>query len=504
MERTLGGALGTIIYLAVMTLVPVLAYLGLQAQLGDHARPFYLPLWTCLFLAVVTPFSIIAIRTQVRFTRVRLIDLFADLFKLPGGPRDGATLSFEFVRGKYFIDLPARPKGYKIDDVPRFPMLLHADWMLLFCAIPYMVFSGFGIFILFAPEDALVTGGLIATWLKPSLLAVGGAGSAVTGDPAQIDAHHINILTVAGLAFAGSYFFTLRLFLRAVVVFDLSTITFLRAFAHMVLSVTLAVVIYRVVPAGEDVLNTFLGVLATVTDQTFETKAFDATDGMGLLWLLLAFGLGFLPDSAILYVFRKTGLPFKDRHTELEEHAKIVPLTLLDGIDHFIAFRLEEANIHDVQNLATFNPIMLHVESPFGIYQTVDWVAQAQLCTVVGPERYLALKTLNIRTIFDLKRSVLGDASISGEQPPDVLLDAIADMLLQDDLRDRTLRDKTGFAHLPAVQLKPGEPGAITAVERQAALRHLVRVILDDLHVYRLEQLWRHIADKLGKEFKSE
>lgn len=497
MERTLSGALGTLVYLAILTLVPIVGYWWLQRILGDNALQFYLPFWACLFLAVVTPVSIIALRTQVRLTRVRLIDLFADLFKLPSSGKDGATLSFEFVKGKYFIDLPAAHDGHKIEDIPRFPMLLHADWMLLFCAIPYMVFTGFGVFILFAPVEALTDGGLISTWLKPSLLAIGGAGADVTADTDKIDAYHMNVLTVAGLALAGAYFFTLRVFLRAVVMFDLSTITFLRAFSHMALSVTLAVVIYRFTPDAEDVAR-ILGRAATTA-----AKGETAATGLELPWLLLAFGLGFLPDSALLYVFRKTGMPFKDRCSELDEHAKIIPLTLIDGIDHFTAFRLEESNIFDVQNLATFNPIMLHVESPYGIYQTVDWVAQAQLCTVVGPERFLALKTLNIRTIFDLKRAVLGDDIKGSVVPPLSLVDAIADMLLQDDLRDRTLREKTGFARLPAFQLRPDEPGAISAADRRDALCHLVRVILDDLHVYRLEQLWRHIADRLGKEFKT-
>ena len=104
------------------------------------------------------------------------------------------------------------------------------------------------------------------------------------------------------------------------------------------------------------------------------------------------------------------------------------------------------------------------------------------------------MKTLNIRTIFDLKRAV------NGAGTTDVLVDAIDDLLLQDDLRDRELRAKVGFSRLPAFQLIPGEPGAITAVERCAALRHLVTVMLDDLHVYRLGELWCHIADKLGNQ----
>ena len=503
MERALSATFGSVVYLSVLTLVPLLGYLWLQRVAGGDAVQFYLPLWACLFLGCITPFLIIAIRTQVRLSRVRLIDLFANLFKLPSTGREGASVTFEFVRDKYFVDLPPKVGSYEVADVPRFPMLLHADWMLLFCAIPYMAFSAFGIFVLFAPEAALLGDGAIAQWLRPSLLAIGGAGKDFRGDPANLDAYHINVLTVAGYAFAGAYFFTLRLFLRAVVMFDLSPITFLRAFAHLVLSMIIAIVVFRVMPAAEAVTHAVTTVFGAVPDPTTMPAKADATDGLGTPWLLLAFALGFLPDSSILYVLRKAGLPFKDRAAELEQHAKIVPLTLIDGIDHFIAFRLEEANIYDVQNLATFNPIMLHVESPYGIYQTIDWVAQAQLCTVVGPERFLALKTLNIRTIFDLKRAVLKDEDLlHARTPPNGLIDAVAELLLQDNLRDRNLREKTGFARLPAFQLALAETGAMTAEERRDALRHLVWVMLDDLHVYRLDQLWQHIGERLGKEFK--
>ena len=251
MRYPLAGVIGSLAYLAVIVVVPIGAHALLQRVDGD-ALPFYVPIWSVIFLSVITPFSVIAIRTQVRLIRVRLIDLFAAAFRLHpyGGAGSDSLVTFEFVRGKYFVDLPGKPDQRDIDRVPRFPMLLHSDWMLLFCAVPYMVFSGFGIFLLLAPEAFLHLDQPIWSWLRPSVLAVGGATGATLSDPATADAYHRNVLTVAAFAFAGSYFFTLRLFLRAVVVFDLSTVTFLRAFAHMVLSVILTVVIYRTFPVG--------------------------------------------------------------------------------------------------------------------------------------------------------------------------------------------------------------------------------------------------------------
>lgn len=501
MERFLGALGGSAIYLVALVLVPTFGFLALQSLI--EPAPFYLPFLMCLLLSVITPFSIIAIRTQVRLTRVKLIDLFAEMFDIVplGGSKRFAT--YEFVRGKYFVDLPAKAGPYQLDDIPRFPMLLHADWMLLFCAVPYMIFSAFGIFILLSPEAFLFPDRPIWVWLRPSLLAVGGLDAGTIGNPEEVGAFHRNVLMIAGLAFAGGYFFTLRLFLRAVVMFDLSPVTFLRAFAHLVLAVILAVVIYRMMPALTDIqsgLSSFADAIAGRAVGEADPVNFIPTDGLAWPWYAFAFGLGFLPDHAILYVLRKSGLPFKDRAIELEQHAKTIPLTLLDGIDHYIAYRLEESNIYDVQNLAAFNPIMLHVETPYGIYQAIDWVAQAQLCTVVGPERFLALKTLNIRTIFDLKRAILADGDNDAPKRPDALTDAIADLMFQDNSRDLNFRTKTGFTRLPKLQLAMGEEGSIDPEARREALAHLVRVIIDDLHVDRLSELWDHIRSKLRRD----
>ena len=136
MGRIFSGVLATLVYLSVLLLLPIAGSVWLMSHTADNRLAFYLPLWACLLLAVITPFSIIAIRTQVRLTRIRMIDLFADLFKIQGTRTGSGMVSFDFVRGKYVIDLPDRGGNQGAEDVPRFPMLLHADWMLLFCTIP--------------------------------------------------------------------------------------------------------------------------------------------------------------------------------------------------------------------------------------------------------------------------------------------------------------------------------------------------------------------------------
>lgn len=485
LTTTLSGAVPIVV--VVLVIAVGLAIL----KLPDNPTVFYLPVWAGTFLAVMVPVAIIVIRAQVRYNRIELIDLFARTFDLPPHSKFGGNLiSFEFVRGKYYGDLPDAARNGDLTKVPRFPFQVLSDWMLLFCGIPFIVFSGFGMFIIFGHPSLFSTGGTVEAWLKPSLLAVGGLPSNLLSVPAMIDAYHTNVLTLAAVAFAGSYFFSIRLFLRAVVAFDLSPVTFLRAFLHMVLSVVLVVVAYRVVPSTEQMAA--LGQSALAVLQGTDSKPwpdYDPTTGVGYGWMLLALAFGFVPESALTYVLQKAGFSFKDRLSQLEKHSKVVPVTLLDGIDQLTAFRLEEAYIFDVQNLAAFNPIMLHIESPFGIYTTIDWVAQAQLCLEFGPERFLALRTLNIRTIFDLQEVVLrGSAEIT---------DAVADILFQTDNRDGDLRKDLGLKTLPKLHLQAGEPGALITDAKRAALQTLVAAITGDLHVKRLRQLWNRISRSL-------
>lgn len=481
-----GGATLALVMLLVIAVGPAIL------QLPGDPTVFYLPVWAATFLALFLPVAIIAIRAQVRYNRIELIDLFAKTFDLHPHNGTGSTLvSFEFVRGKYYADLPHEARNGDLTKIPRFPFQVLSDWMLLFCAIPFMIFSGFGMFLIFAHLAEFSANGMVGGWLKPSLLAAGGLPSELLADPAKIDAHHLNVLTIAAVAFAGAYFFSIRLFLRAVVAFDLSPVTFLRAFLHMVLVLVLLVVAYRVVPSTEQMVALGEDALAALDlSPGTDWPQYDPTDGVGYGWLFLAFAFGFIPESALSYVIQKAGLSFKERLTKHERHCKVVPVTLLEGIDHLTAFRLEEAYIFDVQNLAAFNPIMLHIESPFGIYTTIDWVAQAQLCLEFGPERFLALRTLNIRTIFDLQAVV--------ERGSPETREALADILFQNDTRDADLRESLGLKTLPKLHLGAGEPGALTTDARREALCTLVAAITDDLHVKRLRQLWDRVSRSLG------
>lgn len=443
---------------------------------------------TALFFAVVTPATIIAIRHQVRRERVKQIELFAESFDFGTSDTKAASsntgsipnASFEFVRAKYFADLDTRESYGRrsVDDIPRFPMMLQADWMLLLCAVPYMILVGFGLFLLFVPVSAFAPAdGALSDVYLPSLMAVGGIELLSVED---VHALHINVLTVTAFAFGGAYLFTLRLFLRAVTVFDLSAVTFLRAFVHILINVATVVVLYRFIPSSADIA-------AAIPGLTLPAAASTSSKALETVWLILAFAMGFIPDSALSQVLRKARLTHKSRYTAVEPHAPVVPLTIIDGIDLYTAFRLEESNIHDVQNLSAYNPIMLHIEGPFGFYQTTDWVAQAQLCTIVGPERFLLLRSFNIRTVFDLKVAVL-----HLQAPPDIVA-RIGQIIVKDTRRDSLMR----LAMFGAPSGTAEDPSADAGLSADA-IRHMVTVMIDDLHVHRLGQIWARVKSRLN------
>jgi hypothetical protein len=133
-------------------------------------------------------------------------------------------------------------------------------------------------------------------------------------------------------------------------------------------------------------------------------------------------------------------------------------MDMIDGMESSIRFRLAELEIEDVQNLATANPVLLFMETPYGFFEALDWVAQAQLIVAVGPEKARPLRDLCIRTVFDLDNAVANEA----------MRPILADILFADAI------------------VKPHDPASVNAQ---------CMAIGETLHVRRLRQPWNVVYD---------
>ena len=107
-----------------------------------------------------------------------------------------------------------------------------------------------------------------------------------------------------------------------------------------------------------------------------------------------------------------------------------------------------------------------------------------------APERFLLLKRYNIRTIFDLERAVLG------VNAPDELKLVIGAILMGSDKAMTAVR--TEFEIKPLDIQGTAFDATLAKAMTIDTIEHLVRVMIDDLHVHRLRQIWLHIARRLG------
>nr|WP_314465959.1 hypothetical protein [uncultured Novosphingobium sp.] len=315
----------------------------------------------------------------------------------------------------------------------------------------FIIISTFGIVLLFNPISYLITN-------DPT---IGVVNSAFWSPIKQSDGSLQKSSAIAGFSFLGGYVFSLRYLIRQTLNQELSALAFVRSGLRLIQGVFISMAFYHAWAAGvggHDGLQTRSLALA----------------------LLVAFAIGYFPDLGLARIAEIAKVYVKATDRDALENVKIIPLEMLDGIDHEIAFRLQESNLFDIQNLATANPLELYAETPYTLFQAFDWILQAQLCLVVGPQAFITLKLHRIRTIFDLERAVLA------ADVPNAYLRAIASILLID----------SSLTFRSAIGLEVEYQADRRSLHVEATIiRHLVAVIADDLHVHRLRALWRAVTE---------
>lgn len=372
--------------------------------------------WGFLLLSLAAPVLVILSRNEARIRRLKNLQDFIEAY--PSSPDTGDTSqdardpSLEFVKSKYMADAYV-PRKYQADfekgsSREKIQLLIRhgrmfgnpGDFKLLFSSSGFVAISYLG----FANLYEVLQLGLRS-----------GASPAFPSLPCGQIVNERQLQVIAALAFTGAYITAARIFLRGLATFDLSAYTFLRQSVEVFASVILIVFAYKAAP------HPFQSIENMLTDSTSATVCTE----IPWYWYALAPVLALLPESSSNFLLTRVQRIvswIKQDDDRFTAATRIIPLDVIEGIDYFIRFRLEECGIHEVQNLATFNPIMLSVETPYGIYQTVDWIGQAQLCHIVGLDRFLLLREMHIRTIFDLERAIdftpwTGGPASPGEAP---------------------------------------------------------------------------------------
>jgi hypothetical protein len=97
---------------------------------------------------------------------------------------------------------------------------------------------------------------------------------------------------------------------------------------------------------------------------------------------IVFFSLGFIINSTLLKLIEQSQKYFKFSRLRVDE----LPLSMIQGINFWHEYRLEEEGIENVQNLATCDVLELAISTRYNLRTLLDWVDQAILVHRLGKQ----------------------------------------------------------------------------------------------------------------------
>jgi hypothetical protein len=339
-------------------------------------------------LGVLVPLAILFGRFAVRRQRQATLLHLRDTLKRTTGQDAALFPSFEFALQKYGLEPGASKRSSAIEVV------------FFSCTA--------GIFMLLSAAGFSMLLGQLGPGRADRYRPVLGGFQSFPLNETAVTNYEMLTVDVIAIAFLGAYIWSIQYLIRRISVFDLSATSFLRITGQIILAASTATVLRHL-----------------IGDVTV-----DAEWSVNVL-LCAAFLIGFFPSAGLdLLVRRIPQLRVKNLDKDAVDAFRVMPVEMIDGIDSQVSFRLAERDVIDVANLATENPVLLCAETPYSLFQAIDWIAQAQLASEVGPKKFRQLRDMGCRTILaleaaaaneDKERSLLSVLSQDVADPPKTL-----------------------------------------------------------------------------------